>query len=84
VGGIQLKIAVIGAGGFVGARVVSLLAGMAAVDEIRAMDRVAMTDGPKVRLFRGDFSDASFPQGDIAGASFRFCLDHCGLWQAST
>jgi len=69
-----LKIAVIGAGGFVGARVVSLLAGMAAVDEIRAMDRVAMTDGPKVRLFRGDFSDASFRDPALEDVDAVICL----------
>jgi len=69
-----MKVAVIGAGGFVGARVVSQLADMVEVSEIRAFDRVAMVAGPKTRVFQGDFSDASLRGPAVEGADAVICL----------
>jgi nucleoside-diphosphate-sugar epimerase len=52
-----MRVAVIGAGGFLGARVVQELAAQERVSEIRAVDRAAMRAGPKAQILQGDFSD---------------------------
>ena len=54
-----MKVAVIGAGGFVGARVVQILAAKPEVLGILAVDRVPMPDMAKTTNKVGDFSDAA-------------------------
>ena len=69
-----MKIAVIGAGGFVGARVVAQLAEMPEVTEIRAMDRVAVAPGAKITAFAGDFADPALRDPAVDGADAVICL----------
>jgi len=69
-----MKIAVIGAGGFVGARVVAQLADLAKVTEIRAIDRAAVAQGEKITAYLGDFSDSSLRDPAVAGADAVICL----------
>ncbi len=69
-----MKIAVIGAGGFVGARVVAQLADMAEVTEIRAMDRAPVAQGEKITAFQGDFSDPSVRDPAVDGVDAVICL----------
>jgi len=69
-----MKVAVIGAGGFVGARVVSLLQDMAEVTEINAMDHAPMAFGPKINAFQGDFFNPPLRDPCVAGADAVICL----------
>jgi len=69
-----MRVTVIGAGGFVGARVVAQLAEMAEVTEIRAMDRVPVAAGPKIIAFQGDFSQPSLRDPAVDGADAVICL----------
>ncbi len=69
-----MKVTVIGAGGFVGARVVAQLADLAEVAEIRAMDRTPVAQGEKITAFQGDFSDSSLRDRGVEGADSVICL----------
>jgi len=64
-----MKVAVIGAAGFVGTRVVADFAAHPKVTEIRAIDRVAMgTAVPKTREIVGDFGEAATRKVAVDGA----------------
>lgn len=52
-----MKVAVIGAGGFVGARVTEVLRACPDVKHIHAVDRAGMPASAKTSVFEGDFSD---------------------------
>ncbi|SMX29894.1 UDP-glucose 4-epimerase [Pelagimonas phthalicica] len=62
-----MKVAVIGAGGFVGAKVVALLRAEGAVTEITALDRAGLVEAEKTTLYRGDFSDPAVLQPALDG-----------------
>lgn len=69
-----MKITVIGAGGFVGARVVAQLQALPEITEIQAMDRLAVADGPKTTAIKGDFSDTALRDAAVAGVDAVICL----------
>lgn len=65
-----MKVAVTGAAGFVGTRVVAELAARPEVSEIRALDRVSMGMAfPKTRELVGDFDDAAVRKATVDGAN---------------
>ena len=65
-----MKIAVIGAGGFVGARVARQLSGMPAVEAISLLDLYALAhpEDPKVKFYSGDFADGAVLDAALDGA----------------
>lgn len=63
-----MRIAVIGAGGFVGTRVLRKLEVLDCVTEVRALDRAAHPAGPKVRWIEGDFADPALRDRALRGA----------------
>jgi len=63
-----MKIAVIGAGGFVGAEILRQMAEMPDISAIHAIDRIAPPDGAKVTPFVGDFTDAGLRHKALDGA----------------
>ena len=69
-----MKLTVIGAGGFVGQRVVRRLAERDDVGEIRALDRVPVAGGAKITAFEGDFSDPAMRETALEGADAVICL----------
>ncbi len=69
-----MKVTVIGAGGFVGARVVAQLATLPQITEIRAMDRAPMANGANIQAFQGDFSDPDLRDRALKGTDAVICL----------
>jgi D-erythronate 2-dehydrogenase len=65
-----MKVAVIGAGGFVGSRVAGILAGDSAI-ELSLLDRLAFPhpEGPRVKAVVGDFADPAVRQKALDGAN---------------
>ena len=63
-----MKVAVIGAGGFVGSEILRQMAGMPKVEAISAIDRVPPLAGAKVTPFVGDFTDARLRAEALEGA----------------
>ncbi len=64
-----MKVAVIGAGGFVGQRVTQLLLASSDVSAVHAIDRVEMPRMPNVTTFQGNFSDAEIISRGLDGVS---------------
>ena len=62
-----MKVAVIGAGGFVGAEILRQMADMPAISAIHAIDRVPPPKGEKVRAFIGDFSNPAMRDDMLNG-----------------
>ncbi|MEC7764075.1 MAG: SDR family oxidoreductase [Pseudomonadota bacterium] len=63
-----MKVAVIGAGGFVGQRVAARLAADADITSLALVDRVAMPGGDGVTTYVGDFADAGLREAALDGA----------------
>jgi nucleoside-diphosphate-sugar epimerase len=65
-----MKVAVIGAGGFVGSRVAEILAGDPAI-ELSLLDRVSFPhpESPRVKAVVGDFADPAVRQKALDGAN---------------
>jgi len=65
-----MKVAVIGAGGFVGSRVAGILAGDPAI-ELSLLDRLAFPhpESPRVKAVVGDFADPAVRQKALDGAN---------------
>ncbi|MCB1348563.1 MAG: SDR family oxidoreductase [Maritimibacter sp.] len=65
-----MKIAVIGAGGFVGQRVAQLLAADPGISAISALDRAPfpVPDDPRITLHTGDFADPDLRAAVVDGA----------------
>ncbi|WP_420567979.1 NAD-dependent epimerase/dehydratase family protein [Thalassovita sp.] len=71
-----MKIAVIGAGGFVGTQVCKILGEMPEISSISMLDRVAPVgiDLAKATFFEGDFSESVLRQQALDGADAVICL----------
>ena len=69
-----MKIAVIGASGFVGQRVVQILQDLPNITEVRALDRVAPETTGKTIGLGGDFADPGLRKDAIEGADAVICL----------
>ncbi|MFT4180291.1 MAG: NAD-dependent epimerase/dehydratase family protein, partial [Rhizobium sp.] len=73
-----MKVVVVGAGGFVGQRLATLLAAQESISELVLIDqvRVATTapDDRRLRVIEGDFGDISLIEAHIAGASVVYLL----------
>lgn len=68
-----MKVAVVGAGGFVGTQVVNILRNTGKVDHISLVDRVplpkvACEDSTKIESYAGDFSDSAIRDAACGGA----------------
>ncbi len=65
-----MKVAVIGAGGFVGSRVAGILAGDPAI-ELSLLDRLAFPhpEGPRIKPVVGDFADPTVREKALDGAN---------------
>lgn len=72
----SMKIAVIGAGGFVGAQVSKKLMGMPEISSLALLDRVApeLALTQKAKFFQGDFSDSAQRDEALDGADAVICL----------
>lgn len=71
-----MKIAVIGAGGFVGAHVSKILMDLPGISSLSLVDHMAPgLDLPaKARFFQGDFSDSTLRDAALEGADAVICL----------
>jgi nucleoside-diphosphate-sugar epimerase len=71
-----MKIAVIGAGGFVGSQVCKILGEMPEISSISMLDRVAPQglETTKATFFEGDFSESSLRRAALQGADAVICL----------
>lgn len=62
-----MKVAVIGAGGFVGAEILRQMEDLSQIEAVHAIDRVPVLDLTKVRAFEGDFSDPTLRRRALDG-----------------
>lgn len=73
-----MKVVVIGAGGFVGQRLASLLSAEADISELVLIDQAPIaarrTDDLRLSIVRGDFGDSSLLQKHVAGAATVYLL----------
>lgn len=73
-----MKVVVVGAGGFVGQRLASLLSAEADISELVLIDQASiaapLVDDPRLRLLQGDFGDPSLLEKHVAGASTVYLL----------
>jgi len=63
-----MKVAVIGAGGFVGSEILRQMAGIEQVNAISAIDRIAPPENAKTTSFVGDFSNTELRAKALEGA----------------
>jgi len=73
-----MKVVVVGAGGFVGQRLATLLAAQESISELVLIDQVRVVttapDDRRLRVIEGDFGDISLIEAHIAGASVVYHL----------
>lgn len=69
-----MKVAVIGAAGFIGQRVVAQLSDCPQVSQISTLDRIAGPGLNKVTAYQGDFSDPVLRAAALEGADAVICL----------
>lgn len=71
-----MKVAVIGAGGFVGSKVAEILCDMPEISALSLVDRVLpdTVNLPKAQNFLGDFADSSLREQALSGADAVICL----------
>lgn len=69
-----MKVAVIGAAGFIGQQVVAHLSACPQVTQISALDRAVVPDLNKVAAYQGDFSDPVLRAAALDGVDAVICL----------
>lgn len=69
-----MKIAVIGAGGFVGGQVAKILSGLENIDRIALVDRAPARPVAKGQVLTGDFNDPAIRDAALDGADAVICL----------